>query len=176
MFPRATVLQKSVFAPSPGAGRGCLAASYYTTRDGLDLLAYHTVISRSDTCDEAVVKRSADNGRTWGDPVLWPTRFDDPIHLVDRFGRIQLVQMAHRIMLVYIVESTIVKRQRTHIAFANIQVDLVTVTELLCMCQLAIRYIDPTGLITMLVKQDQRRNRATRTAIQDHLSLGCCFP
>ena len=50
--------------------------------------------------------------------------------------------------------------------------DPAAVTKILCIPQLGVRYIHPTGVIAMLVEQHQRGNRAACPAIQDALSLG----
>lgn len=72
------VVSREVFVPSPGAGVGVLAGSYYTTVDGARLVSVHKHMSRSDTCDVAYLRTSEDNGRSWSGAQAWPTRFDHP--------------------------------------------------------------------------------------------------
>lgn len=55
------------FVPSPRPGAGVIAASYYTGREGLDLVSIHSISSRSDTVDISYQRRSDDNGRTWSE-------------------------------------------------------------------------------------------------------------
>ncbi len=52
-----------------------MGGSYYTTKDGLELLSVHSLTSRSDTVEMAYVRRSSDNGRNWSEAVAWPMRF-----------------------------------------------------------------------------------------------------
>jgi hypothetical protein len=75
---KAEIVAREVFVPSPEAGIGVMGGSYYTTPDGGNLMSVHNYTSRSDTVDAAFVRRSGDNGRTWSEPVEWPTRFDHP--------------------------------------------------------------------------------------------------
>jgi hypothetical protein len=75
---RATVVSRKVCVPAPGSGVTVYAASYYTTRRGGDLLSIHSHESRSDVADVAYLRRSNDNGRTWGPPDQLPTEFADP--------------------------------------------------------------------------------------------------
>ena len=75
---KAEVVAREVLVASPGAGTGVMGGSYYTTLDGGNLMSVHNYTSRSDTVDVAFVRRSEDNGRTWSEPVEWPTRFDHP--------------------------------------------------------------------------------------------------
>ncbi len=72
---KALIRQCEIFVPSPGPGIGVNASSYYCSEDG-DLVSIHSHISRSDTADEAYVRRSTDNGRSWSEPELWPTKFE----------------------------------------------------------------------------------------------------
>jgi hypothetical protein len=74
----ATVADRSVFVVSPGQGVAVGASSYYTRRDGGALLSYHSHESRSDTLDVAYVRRSDDNGRSWGETTILATRFEHP--------------------------------------------------------------------------------------------------
>ena len=70
--------QVETFSPSPGLGAGVIASSYYASRDADVLVSIHSHISRSDTADVAYLRRSMDNGRSWCEPALWPTKFDAP--------------------------------------------------------------------------------------------------
>ncbi len=54
-----------------------MGGSYYTTADGLELVSVHSHTSRSDTVEVAYVRRSEDNGRSWGEAEEWPMRFED---------------------------------------------------------------------------------------------------
>jgi hypothetical protein len=63
-------IRREVFVRSPRLGAAVmLSASYYTERDGVELISTHGFISRSDTIDAAYFRRSPDNGRTWSAPV-----------------------------------------------------------------------------------------------------------
>ncbi|MEE2628304.1 MAG: sialidase family protein [Candidatus Latescibacterota bacterium] len=73
---RAKVISNEVFVPSPGRGVGVMGGSYYTTRDGLELVSIHSLTSRSDTTEMAYVRRSLNNGQTWDEPQAWPMRFE----------------------------------------------------------------------------------------------------
>jgi hypothetical protein len=73
---KAEVLAREVFVPSPRPGVAVLASSYHARRDGGDLISIHGHMSRSDTVDVAYVRRSEDNGRTWGETTEFPTRFE----------------------------------------------------------------------------------------------------
>ena len=72
---RAEVVSREVFVPSPEEGVGVMGGSYYTTKDGLELLSVHSLTSRSDTVEMAYVRRSANNGESWSEAEAWPMRF-----------------------------------------------------------------------------------------------------
>ncbi|MDA0334280.1 MAG: sialidase family protein [bacterium] len=72
---QATVTDRAVFVPSPGAGIGVMGGSYYTEKTGGRLISIHSLTSRSDTVDAAFVRASEDNGRTWGDAIPWAMKF-----------------------------------------------------------------------------------------------------
>ena len=72
-FPRHDRVTRTVFWSSPEPRVAILASSYYTTPDSLDLVAYGTRMSRSDTADIVYLRRSGDNGRTWTDAGEWQT-------------------------------------------------------------------------------------------------------
>ncbi len=74
----AAVLSRRPLVPSPAPGIGVMGGTYYTRRDGHEVLSIYNYISRSDTADVAYVQRSQDNGVTWDAPVVWPCRFDSP--------------------------------------------------------------------------------------------------
>ncbi len=73
-----TSISSEVFIPSPGKGTSVLASSYYTRKEGPELISIHNLSSRSDTVDAAFLRFSEDNGRTWSEPRAWPTRFEHP--------------------------------------------------------------------------------------------------
>lgn len=73
---RAKVVSREVFVASPEEGVGVMGGSYYTTKDGLELLGVHSLTSRSDTVEMAYVRRSVDNGRSWSEAEAWPMRFE----------------------------------------------------------------------------------------------------
>jgi len=75
MKPR--VISRDVFIPAE-PGVGVHAASYYTTRTGENLISIHGYMNRSDTVNVAFLRFSSDNGKTWGDPIEWPTEFSHP--------------------------------------------------------------------------------------------------
>lgn len=74
---KAVVRSREVFLPSPGKGVGILASTFESSRDG-GLVSLHSTISRSDTLNVAYRRHSTDNGRTWSEPVAWPTKFKAP--------------------------------------------------------------------------------------------------
>lgn len=61
-------VRRELFLKSPGPGTGVGGSSYYTRRDGLELLGRHRYSTRSDTSDHAFLRFSPDNGRTWTEP------------------------------------------------------------------------------------------------------------
>ena len=75
---RAEVLSCQTLVVSPGPGVGVLGSSYYTEREGGRLARIHSYTSRSDTVDAAFVCFSDDNGRSWGEEVLWEMKFEHP--------------------------------------------------------------------------------------------------
>ena len=72
------VLSKEVFIPAPQKGTAVMAGSFYTTNNDHTLMSVHNLVSRSDTVDIAYFRHSEDNGRTWGETIEWPTKFDSP--------------------------------------------------------------------------------------------------
>ena len=70
----ATVTSREVFVPHTEPGCAVHAASYQVGPDG-QLLSVHGYETRSDTIDDAFLRRSSDNGATWGPEVNWPTEF-----------------------------------------------------------------------------------------------------
>ena len=72
----AQVTSRDVFVPSPGHGQGVMGGSFYTRRDGLDLMSVHLITRRSDTVEMATIRYSDDNGRTWGEQTEWSMRFE----------------------------------------------------------------------------------------------------
>lgn len=70
------VTAREVFVPSPGPGVGVMGGSYYTEKTGGRLISIHSLTSRSDTVDEAFVRSSEDNGRSWSTPTPWAMKFD----------------------------------------------------------------------------------------------------
>ncbi len=58
-------IRRELFLRSPKAGTAVLAATYYTRREGLELISMHQLMARSDTVDIAYFRHSPDNGRTW---------------------------------------------------------------------------------------------------------------
>ncbi|MBI4026268.1 MAG: exo-alpha-sialidase [Verrucomicrobia bacterium] len=61
----ARLVSRSVFVPSPGDDVAVIAASFYTRRDGLELVSFHSQMTRGDVCDVTFRRYSTDNGRTW---------------------------------------------------------------------------------------------------------------
>ncbi len=72
---QAKIVSRTAFVPSPEEGVGVMGGSYYTTKDGLELLSVHSHTTRSDTVDMAYVRRSSDNGRNWSEAEAWPMHF-----------------------------------------------------------------------------------------------------
>ena len=68
---RAKVISNEVFVPSPGRGVGVMGGSYYTTRDGLELVSIHSLTSRSDTTEMAT--RISSTSRSFA-PAMHTTR------------------------------------------------------------------------------------------------------
>ena len=73
------LVSREVFMPSPNAGSGTQATSYYTRNAGLSLISFHHYISRSDIFDDGCLRASDDNGRHWSAPGTWPTKFAHPL-------------------------------------------------------------------------------------------------
>ncbi|MHB9105476.1 MAG: sialidase family protein [Armatimonadota bacterium] len=75
----AAVLAVETFLPSPAPSVAAHGASYYTMPVGGRVMSIHTLMSRSDTADVGYIRWSDDNGRTWGETVEWPTKFEHPL-------------------------------------------------------------------------------------------------
>ena len=73
-----SLLSVETFIPSPAQGIAVIASSYYTAQQGSELMSISTHLSRSDTADIAFIRYSEDNGRSWGEQIIWPTKFDHP--------------------------------------------------------------------------------------------------
>lgn len=58
-------VRRELFLKSPAPGTTVLASSYYTHREGQELLGRFSYMTRSDTSDHTFVRFSPDNGRTW---------------------------------------------------------------------------------------------------------------
>lgn len=58
-------IDRGLFLPSPAPGVAVLAGAYPASASGEDLISLHQLMSRSDTVDRALVRRSGDHGRTW---------------------------------------------------------------------------------------------------------------
>ena len=63
----------NVFIPSQKDGTAVMAFAWYTSRDKDALLSIDQRWSRSDTIDVAYRRTSADNGKTWSEPVEYKT-------------------------------------------------------------------------------------------------------
>jgi hypothetical protein len=74
----AQLVSRRTLVASPSAGVGVMGGTYYTRREGRDVLSMYNLLSRSDTADVAYVQRSQDNGETWDTPETWPCKFDAP--------------------------------------------------------------------------------------------------
>ena len=83
----AEVLSCGVFITCPAPGVGVAASSYYTSVDGLDLMSIERRMTRSDICDVAFIRHSADNGRTWTEPEEFATEFAHPDGTGRRYPR-----------------------------------------------------------------------------------------
>ena len=59
---------QTIFYKSPGKGQLACACSFYTHRDGVEKMAWLSLLTRSDTLDVCYRIFSADNGRTWSTP------------------------------------------------------------------------------------------------------------
>lgn len=81
------IVSREVFIPSPGPGIGVMAASYYTTLSGKDLIATYGHIARSDTVDIGYRKFSSDGGKTWSGPQEVVTKQTVPGGTIRRYER-----------------------------------------------------------------------------------------
>jgi len=63
---------RSVFFKSPGPGQLAHAYAFYTHRDGIEKMAWRSILTRSDTVDYCHRLFSCDNGRTWSEPESIP--------------------------------------------------------------------------------------------------------
>ncbi len=62
-------ITRTLHRAAPGPGVAVWSFAYYTQAKGLHLRSIEQRISRSDTIDVAYARESADNGRTWSEPV-----------------------------------------------------------------------------------------------------------
>lgn len=62
------VVDRQLFVAAP-PGLNVQGSTYYTTPNGLELLATESYSSRSDLADIEVLRRSYDNGRTWSERI-----------------------------------------------------------------------------------------------------------
>jgi len=63
------LIEREIFVPSPRPGVAVSGSCHYAHPTALDLISYYSYHSRSDTVDQAYRRFSADNGRTWSDPI-----------------------------------------------------------------------------------------------------------
>jgi hypothetical protein len=68
-----TLTGRQQFVASPSEGVRVNARSYYTSTEGVALKSFHNLQSRSDTADVAYQRFSADNGRSWSNPITVTT-------------------------------------------------------------------------------------------------------
>jgi hypothetical protein len=71
-------IRREVFLRSPGKGTAVMAHAVYCKPRGVELISFESRMSRSDTVDIAFVRRSPDNGRTWGPAEERKTREKRP--------------------------------------------------------------------------------------------------
>ncbi len=64
--------------PSPGAGIGILGGAFYVHPARPEVMCLYGHIRRSDTKEIAWLRRSEDNGRTWGPDEEFSCRYDHP--------------------------------------------------------------------------------------------------
>lgn len=64
-----TGITRTLHRPSPGPGVAVWSFAYYTQAKGGRLRSVEQRLTRSDTIDGAYLRESADNGRTWSEPV-----------------------------------------------------------------------------------------------------------
>lgn len=70
-MPTLKLLSREVFLQAPAAT--CIwGSSYYTRRDGLELMGEGQHLKRSDTVECITEQRSADNGRRWNEAQVFP--------------------------------------------------------------------------------------------------------
>ena len=81
------VVDRRAFVRSPRDGVWVVGGSYYTRRDGVELMSIHVYSSRSDMMDTEYIRFSADNGRSWSDPVTRPARTQTPRGVLQRHAR-----------------------------------------------------------------------------------------
>ena len=63
------LVSRELLYESPGRGSLVYGDSYYTRPSGVELVATRGVETRSDLIDSMELRRSADNGRSWSEPV-----------------------------------------------------------------------------------------------------------
>lgn len=74
-------VSQDVFVASPKPGVGVLAWAYYTHASEPRMMSLASEMSASDISDRVEIRLSDDNGRTWGEPTEWRTRYTE----TDRF-------------------------------------------------------------------------------------------
>lgn len=84
-------VRRELFLKSPRAGVTMLATSFYTRREGGDLMSRHSYLTQSDTANHAFVRFSPDNGRTWSEPEEVLTAEKRPAGMFRRGSASQLV-------------------------------------------------------------------------------------
>lgn len=62
-------IRRETFLRSPGKGVAVMAHAVYCRPRGVEMVSFETRMSRSDTADRLLVRRSPDNGRTWSAPA-----------------------------------------------------------------------------------------------------------
>lgn len=98
-------VRRELFLKSPRAGVTMLATSFYTRREGGDLMSRHSYLTQSDTANHAFVRFSPDNGRTWSEPEEVLTAEKRPGGMFRRNASVQLVDPATGTLIGFRIEG-----------------------------------------------------------------------
>ncbi len=82
-----TGIWRELFLRSPGKGTAVMAYAFYTQPRGGRMISVETRWSRSDTIDIAYMRHSANNGRSWSEPVARATAEKRPEGMLRRHLR-----------------------------------------------------------------------------------------
>jgi hypothetical protein len=77
-------VKRETLVPSPGPGMGVGGSAYYTRPEGLELICFYGIQTRSDLCDGAYIMHSPDNGRSWSTPEFHEAETHTPAGILRR--------------------------------------------------------------------------------------------